>query len=184
MSLHGALPRLIDALRRAKYSGPPLDTNALTAGDPAAMLPLLHWALLDSSRSLAVFLAEAGCGFSPALSDARFVELAHKALRTHFDYKPQLTVQQLLAGGFAERKMLFILDVLNLCRAKHAELSKAARSNASPRGGRTVLTSPRTMPRTEVMKVLSDKLRVAPPAPIDEEERPRLAVALPRPSVV
>ena len=34
------------------------------------------------------------------------------------------------------------------------------------------------------MKVLSDKLRVVPPAPIDEEERPRLAVALPSPSVV
>ena len=162
-----ALPRLTDALRRARYSGT-FDVGALASGDPAGFLPLLHFALLGVSRAVAVWLSEVGSGLTPAMSDARFVEAAHRALRDHFNHRPVLTVQQLLAMGFAEQKMLLVLDVLQLCRSKHAELLAKRRASSAKGGGAPAVSPSRpssASPRTATL--ISSKPRVvAPPSPI------------------
>ena len=51
--------KLRDALRRAKYDGP-VDAPALGLGEPAGYLPLLHYALLHSSRTVAAWRATSG----------------------------------------------------------------------------------------------------------------------------
>ena len=167
-ALHGTMPRLIDALRKARYAGP-LDVGALAAGEPSGILPLLHFALLGSSQAVATWLADAGSGLSPAMSDARFIAAAHRALREQFGYRPPLTVQQILGAGFAERKMSIALETLRLCRAKHTELVGPARRPRSARPETAAaVASPRTQPsctRTSAV-VISSELRMKPPTPM------------------
>ena len=98
------------------------------------------------------------------MSDARFVAAAHKMLREQLGYRCVLTVPQLLSSeGFAERKMLLILDVLSLCRTKHAELTgrdKRRTGGSTPRRLPTAV-SPRCTPRT-----ITSEQRVTPPEPV------------------
>ena len=177
--LHGVLPRLRKALSNAHYAGA-FDAKALTKGDPAGFLPLLHWVLLEYSHPVALWLAEVGSGLSPAMSDARFVETAQRVLRDRFAYRSSLNVHQLLQpSGFAERKMLLVLDTLQLCKTKHDELVGREKRRAP-------IASPRTTPRVaagEVARsplstvryqmparplVISSEQRVAPPPPMQE----------------
>ena len=122
--LSSSLLSLRDELRHARYRRE-LDTTALLTGDPAGFLPLLHFALLGISSELAQWVRErCGCDLS-AKSDLRFVEIAWRLLRDHFGHRHKLTVQQLLSSsGFAELKVLLVLDVLRLCRAKANELRR------------------------------------------------------------
>ena len=48
----------------------------------------------------------------------------YRALRDVFSYKPDLTREQFLAKGFAERKMIMSTRILELCQEKHKELSR------------------------------------------------------------
>ena len=189
--LHGVLPRLRKALQGAHFAGV-FDAKALTKGDPAGFLPLLHWALLEYSHPVALWLAEVGSGLSPAMSDARFVETAHRVLRERFAYRSSLNVHQLLQpSGFAERKMLLVLDVLQLCRTKHDELAgreKRRAPSASPRttprvAGGEIARSPLSTVRYQMPSspaVISSEQRVAPPPPMQDAisfmESPRMLV--------
>lgn len=175
-----ALTRLTDALRRAHYSGP-LDVAALAKGAPSGFLPLLHFALLGASRLVAAWLAEGGSGLSPAMSDARFVECTHRLLRDQMSYRPALTVQQLLtASGFADKKMLLVVDVLKLCSTRHSALlleakRRTAAACPSPRTGASPRPSSARTPRTRSAggsrgahaAVISSELRMAPPSPVE-----------------
>lgn len=69
-------------------------------GDVAALLPLLHHALLGYSKAVAEKLLEKGYELH-GKSDMRFVETAFKALRELFDYRPSLTPAQFLQKGYA-----------------------------------------------------------------------------------
>ncbi|PFX16758.1 Centrosomal protein of 44 kDa [Stylophora pistillata] len=60
-------------------------------------------------------------------TDSRFMETVYKVLRDEFGYKPQLTREQFLTIGFAERKIIFLCAILKLLREKHNELK--------PKGG-------------------------------------------------
>lgn len=80
-SLPAALLRLREELRRSRYDGG-LNLDALTAGDPAGFLPLLHFALLHS-QDIALWISESGYTLS-SLSDERFVATAHRLLREQF----------------------------------------------------------------------------------------------------
>ena len=184
------ITRLTDALHRAKYAGP-LDVAALAKGTPSGFLPLLHFALLGASRRVVAWLADIGSGLTLGMSDARFVEVAHRVLREQFGYKPSLTVQQLLTpSGFADKKMLLVLDVLKACSAKHSALMLAAKSQGAAPGGAASSASPRgpITPRRPTSSagclppamsrrpaVVSSEQRAAPASPLDVLQRPQRA---------
>ena len=127
---HGNLERLRDELRRSRYAGE-VNSDALAAGEPAGFLPLLHFALLGFSRLVAKWISEEGYELY-SKTDLRFIETAYRFLRDNFNYRHALTCKQLLGGGFAERKVLFVVDVLKLCRTKHIDLSRERTKRAKP----------------------------------------------------
>eukprot|EP00249_Psilotum_nudum_P012502 c23823_g1_i2 orf=366-1736(-) len=123
--VQGNLDRLRVQLRTIAYPHP-LDLQWLKEGNPAAILPLLHYALLGYSRHVCRYLSENGYELF-AKSDLRFVECTLKYLREEFGYRCPLTVAQIFSRGFAERKFIFVHDVIQFCKRKHNELIKLAR---------------------------------------------------------
>ena len=104
--------RLSDALRAASLPLSSLPApRALRAADPAALLPLLHWALLDMSPHVAR-LARERLSFSLfAADDLRFARGALELARgPPLRVEAHLAAAQLLApaGSFAERKLIFV----------------------------------------------------------------------------
>ena len=122
--LQGNLEKLRGELKRARYDGD-LAVDRLAAGDPVGFLPLLHFALLRFSKNVARWLVEHGYDLY-GKTDLRFVESVYKLARQEFGYRHALTCSQFLSVGFAERKVLFAVDLLQLCRAKHLELAREA----------------------------------------------------------
>jgi hypothetical protein len=122
--------RLSDALRAASLPLSSLPApRALRAADPAALLPLLHWALLDMSPHVAR-LARERLSFSLfAADDLRFARGALELARgPPLRVEARLAAAQLLApaGCFAERKLNFVADVVRACAALHADGERAA----------------------------------------------------------
>ena len=117
--------RLRGELRRARYDGE-LSLDAVSSGDPTPFLPLLHFILLGFSKSVAHWLAELGYELY-AKSDLRFVETVYRLARQELNYRHSLTCKQFFkATGFAERKVLFVFDLLLLIKKKHTELQREA----------------------------------------------------------
>ncbi|KAI5083078.1 hypothetical protein GOP47_0002821 [Adiantum capillus-veneris] len=123
--LEGNLERLRVQLRTIGYPHP-VDMNGLREGNTASILPLLHYALLGYSRHVSRYLSENGYALF-AKSDSRFVEYTLKYLREEYAYRCPLTVAQIFSRGFAERKILLVYDVIQVCKRKHSELVKQAR---------------------------------------------------------
>ncbi|MCO5610721.1 hypothetical protein L7F22_064962 [Adiantum nelumboides] len=123
--LEGNLERLRVQLRTIGYPHP-VDMNGLREGNTASILPLLHYALLGYSRHVSRYLSENGYALF-AKSDSRFVECTLKYLREECAYRCPLTVAQIFSRGFAERKILLVYDVIQVCKRKHSELVKQAR---------------------------------------------------------
>ena len=84
---------------------------------------MLHQALVHYSLLLSQWLTEKGYKLQ-GRNDLRFVEAMYRSLRDVFSYKPDLTREQFLAKGFAERKMIMSARILELCQEKHKELSR------------------------------------------------------------
>ena len=91
----GDLANNIDKLRRellqCKYPGP-LDTRAWKKGNPADLLPLMHYALLGYSKWVHDYLVEKGYDLF-SKTDIRFVETIQKIMREEFDYQPQVCLR-------------------------------------------------------------------------------------------
>jgi hypothetical protein len=81
-SMPSVLLRLREELRRSRFSGT-VNLDALSSGDPAGFLPLLHFALLGRSHHVASWVTEQGYVLS-STSDERFVTAAHRLLRECF----------------------------------------------------------------------------------------------------
>jgi hypothetical protein len=90
--LDGNLRRVARELARIRF---PIDfdEDAARDGNPMALLPALHYALLGFSRHVTGSLSDEGHDLH-AKTDARFVEHAWKALRESFGYNPSLTTRQ------------------------------------------------------------------------------------------
>lgn len=129
-------------LRHIRYSGPfdiyrfvSLNTvasrpsahrnaHSVCEGDPAAFLPIIHFILLDYSQWLAQHFAAKNYELY-GKKDRRFMEAVYRLLRDEFGYKPQLTRDQFFSMGFAERKLIFISDLIRLSKTLQLNLSKA-----------------------------------------------------------
>lgn len=85
------------------------------------MLPIVHFALLNYSKLVAEYIYNLNFDMYTK-NDYSFVELTYKLLRQKFQYRPILTIGQFLSPGFAERKILFCLDLIRVVKDKHLEL--------------------------------------------------------------
>lgn len=108
-----------------------LPIYSVSNGDPASFLPLLHHVLLDFSPLLLKYFANRSYDFY-GKKDSRFIETVYSALRDEFSYKPKITKEQFFAKGFAERKCIFITDVIRLCKGLHQDLARKAKTSISP----------------------------------------------------
>ncbi len=58
-------------------------------------------------------------------SDSRFMEGVYKFVRAQFNYNPSLTLPQFFTVGFAERKLIFVSELIQMTKEKHKELKKS-----------------------------------------------------------
>ncbi|EDQ90826.1 uncharacterized protein MONBRDRAFT_23873 [Monosiga brevicollis MX1] len=130
------LGRLQRALRVVRYAGH-FDTTRAKLGDPAAFLPLIHYTLLAYSHRVSAELAEHGYELY-GKSDLRFVEAVFRLLRNEFGYSPRLSTEQFFARGFAELKMILVVDITDICIKRHRELARQAKAELGPRGSTRV----------------------------------------------
>ena len=127
--MEGNLTRVTRELTRIRFPVG-FDASAAREGDPAALLPALHYAMLGFSRHVTGSFCDGGFDLQ-AKTDGRFVEHAWRALRESFGYNPKLTPQQFLSPGFAERKLMLLYDAIELCKRRHNEHARAARAAQS-----------------------------------------------------
>lgn len=115
------LRKLVAELKRLNYPISDLNLKALGLGAPTAFLPILHYIFLDFSVDLTEYFAKDYELYGK--TDLRFVETVYKIMRDIFQYKPQLTREQFLAIGFAERKIIQVCEILKHCREKCLKLN-------------------------------------------------------------
>ncbi|TPX70426.1 hypothetical protein SpCBS45565_g01761 [Spizellomyces sp. 'palustris'] len=109
-------------LRHIRYTGP-FDVYGASKGDPAAFLPVIHFILLDYSHILARHFAAKNYELY-GKKDARFMESVYRLLRDEFGYRPQITREQFFSMGFAERKLIFVGDLIRLSKTLHVNLAR------------------------------------------------------------
>eukprot|EP01105_Mastigella_eilhardi_P005809 TRINITY_DN17516_c0_g1_i1.p1 TRINITY_DN17516_c0_g1~~TRINITY_DN17516_c0_g1_i1.p1 ORF type:complete len:479 (-),score=101.42 TRINITY_DN17516_c0_g1_i1:71-1507(-) len=156
------LERALNALATTKY-GKKVDLDGLKTGDPSALLPLLHFAIVEFSQPLSRFAYEKGYNLI-AKTDKRFIEGAFKFLRDELGYRSTLNVLQFFSTGYAERKLMLLCDVIKLAVAKHELLRRemgrdagtigSARKRETPptRSTRQTQSQPAPAPRSRVTK--------------------------------
>eukprot|EP00930_Biecheleria_cincta_P082508 TRINITY_DN7222_c0_g1_i1.p1 TRINITY_DN7222_c0_g1~~TRINITY_DN7222_c0_g1_i1.p1 ORF type:complete len:541 (-),score=90.95 TRINITY_DN7222_c0_g1_i1:163-1746(-) len=109
-------------LRKMRFPMQTLDWDGLRSGQPTTFLPILHYVMLEFSAAFASFLSDSGYELR-SKSDLRFVEALFKLLRDLLSYSPVLSVRNFFSPGFAERKILFCLDVLHAVTLKADDLT-------------------------------------------------------------
>ena len=86
-------------------------------------MPAIHFVLLNYSRHVTQLGMEQGL---LARTDRRFVEGARRFARDLLHVDMVLTVDQFFSMGFAERKAIFVCDLVREVRRVHNEHAKAA----------------------------------------------------------
>lgn len=119
---HNNYETLKKELRSVKYPHP-LNDEDVQNGLPIVYLPIMHYILLVYSPKVAEYITEKGFELY-AKNDFRFMESAFKLLLNNFEYKPQFTIQQFFQNGFAERKIMFACNVIEMVKNKHLSLNK------------------------------------------------------------
>jgi len=119
-ALEANVGRLRDAMRAARCPHR-LSPAQLRAADARALLPVLHFALLELSPHVA-----ARAGALHGLDDARFAEAALRVAARELGLRPRMGALHLLSPGFAERRLIFAADLLRAALAAHEEGERAA----------------------------------------------------------
>lgn len=152
--LKNNLRKFVSELKQVHFPQSELDLKGIAQGVPKAFLPVVHHVFLDYSISLAQYFANKEYDLY-GKTDLRFMEAVYKVLRDDFGYKPQITKEQFLTIGFAERKILSLCEILKLLRGKHDELNP--KTKGERKRGRSIshLTSKGTTER-ESSSVIKD----------------------------
>jgi hypothetical protein len=79
--------------------------------------------LLDYSSILATHFVAKGYELY-GKKDTRFLEAVYRLLLQEFTYKPQLTRNQFFNMGYAERKLIFVFDIIQLIKQLHKNLNR------------------------------------------------------------
>lgn len=125
--LKNNLRKFVSELKQVHFPQSELDLKGIAQGVPKAFLPVVHHVFLDYSISLAQYFANKEYDLY-GKTDLRFMEAVYKVLRDEFGYKPQITKEQFLTIGFAERKILSLCEILKLLKGKHDELNLKTKS--------------------------------------------------------
>lgn len=165
-----AFERLRRLLPKIRYHRP-LDAVQACAGAPEALLPVLHYALLEFSHDIARHIS--ACGYElMGKTDARFVQECFRMLGDVFEYHPSVSAKQFLARGFAERKLNLVADTIRLVIEKKKRLAAPAPTarrmsvhTPSPTiirtvGGEQALQEPAPSPRADPPPVPAAKATV------------------------
>lgn len=120
--LHNNREKLRSELRIIKYSEP-IDIKSLNEGEASSTLPIIHFCLLSYSKVFAEYIVDQGFDLMSS-NDYNFLESVFKLLRQKFNYRPVLKIGQFLASGFAERKIMMLLDLINIVKTKTNELQR------------------------------------------------------------
>lgn len=146
--LKNNLSRLESELKSIKYSKS-INSYGLAKGDAVCYLPLLHYILLEYSILLVTYFTDNNYDFY-GKKDLKFIELLYSLLRNVFCYKPKITIQQFFSMGFAERKCLFVIDVIFQCKTLVRDLSRTEKSKKMNRNYVDNITlNPSEYPRLE-----------------------------------
>eukprot|EP00347_Sterkiella_histriomuscorum_P001318 403372494 len=116
------LAKLKSELKSIKYPHQIIDED-VQIGLPTVYLPIMHYALLVYSPVVGQFITEKGFELF-AKNDFRFMESVYKLLLNQFNYKPSIQINQFFQNGFAERKIIFACEVIEIMKSKHQVLSK------------------------------------------------------------
>ena len=138
--LKNNLRKLVSELKQVDYPQSELDLKGIAQGIPKAFLPALHHVFLDYSILLAQHFASKEYELY-GKTDLRFLEAVYKVLRDEFGYKPQVTKEQFLTIGFAERKIISLCEILKLLREKHDELKPKSSKSEKKKGKSSQHTS-------------------------------------------
>jgi len=111
------LRRLLVRLRYRKE----VDVDMIIRGRTAPLLPILHYVLSEWSPALSKHFSEKGYNLYNS-RDSRFVEGVIKVMRNVFNYRVRLSSKQILADGYAEQKLIFVSDLIDLCMRKNSNL--------------------------------------------------------------
>jgi hypothetical protein len=109
-------------LRAIKYTDP-IDIKSLTEGEASSMLPIIHYLLLSYSKVFAEYIIDQGFDLM-SKNDFGFMESVFKLMRHKFNYQPVLKIGQFLSSGFAERKLIMIIQIIEIVKKKAAELQR------------------------------------------------------------
>ena len=90
--------RLVDHLHQIRYHNP-VSARRLKLGDPAMLLPILHFALLTFSPHVAAFVSERGFMLY-AKDDASFTDAVFRLSALHLGVQCGLQSRQFLSRGF------------------------------------------------------------------------------------
>ncbi|KAJ3366090.1 Centrosomal protein of 44 kDa [Allomyces arbusculus] len=144
--IRNLLMRLYRDLRAIKYPGRPEPAD-LCAGLSAVYLPIIHYVLLDAFPRVAQDLVGNNQYAMHGKRDRRFLDAVYRVLRDLFAYKPALTRDQFFHHGFAARKLLFLLDMIELVRNRARDLDRLAKLHA-PVSAATVAAATSTSARS------------------------------------
>lgn len=118
-NLTGNVARLADNLRAVRYPLP-VTARALREGEASTLLPILHFVLLEYSTYVAAFLHERGIRLF-GKDDRSFADEVFRLATMHWRLHPHITAAQFLSRGFAERKLLLVIDMIRQARSIHNE---------------------------------------------------------------
>eukprot|EP00775_Hariotina_reticulata_P002138 gene2138-2457_t len=127
--IRGNICALERCLKHLKYPSA-VDEVGLMLGDPLAVLPILNFALLKYSRHVAAFIMEKGIQLQ-GKTDERFVRGALQLFRDHLGIKVVLSPSQVLEQGYAERKVLLLMEAVKAVRQLHLAAAKLQRARAA-----------------------------------------------------
>ena len=125
--LPGHAKALAAELRKFRY-GAPISWELLLMGETTVFLPILHHTLLLYSQEIASEIMKKGYRLY-SCTDQRFVESIFKLVRREFQQKPVLTVEQFLRKGFAEHKIIFLLNIMKHCRNWDAQIKSSTKKS-------------------------------------------------------
>lgn len=123
--LSNSLEKFRRGLRAIKFPVHLLDEDAVKEGHPMQFLAVLKYALQSYSTDVADFIAEHDYDLTGPANSA-YVETVYQLLRELLDYRPILSFTQFLKQGYAERKILMVLDVTKLVAELHETLVRAS----------------------------------------------------------
>ena len=96
--IQGNVQRVVDHLGQISYHRE-VSARLLRSGDPTALLPILHFALLDYSPHVAAFVSSHGFDLY-GRDDASFTTAVFRCATLHLGLRPGIQAQQFLSRGF------------------------------------------------------------------------------------